>query len=387
MNLIAHASYDGRQQTLEEHAAGTVKIAGEFGAPIGMKAAAECATALHDAGKASAEFQQYIRGNGDSVDHSTCGAQIAQKTMQKMAVPIEMAVMGHHTGLPNAMPKEDESSAVARLSKKVPVCLCAPKFTMPPYDDREAKDRFLYCKMLYSCLVDADYLDTEAFFKARPRQRREQSSYAEMQEMLKNYVAKFRSPTSLATNDAEKHRARLNALRNEIYDECERAGMTLGRGLYSCTVPTGGGKTLSTLGYALALANKDGAVSRIIYVSPYNSITSQTADVYRSVLGENNVLEHHSGVDYDSKDDCSAEKAMRWKQACENWDSRVIVTSSVQFFEWQSAACSLLPNKVRTYRIRPITQYIRMLYVQVCYAPPRGERELKIYCKLDNIMI
>lgn len=182
----------------------------------------------------------------------------------------------------------------------------------------------MYTRMLFSCLVDADYLDTETAIQGgQPRGKGE--TLERLLEKLNAHVAPW---LEAPAND-------LCAKRSAILARCLRGGEDE-RGLYTLTVPTGGGKTISSLAFALSHAVKHN-LQRVIYVIPYTSIIEQNADVFAKVLGEENVLEHHSQVEF-ADDGEETPEAYKKRLACENWDAPVVVTTAVQFFESLYAA-------------------------------------------------
>lgn len=322
----AHINRDGdsiRVQTVPEHLEGVAELASGFAQSFHAEKDARRAGMLHDIGKFSQEFVTHIT-NPDramQVDHSTAGAQAAGGIC-----PIAFAVAGHHGGLPDGgNPRVDtgEASTLAgRLKRKnLPDASAWENYVKIPSGDApkfcQTSDKYVlqfYTRMLFSCLVDGDYLDTERFMEP-DRQRPKPDSLEALDRKLTSYVQRFYPP-----------QGELNRLRCEILDCCGQGGR-LERGLYSLTVPTGGGKTLASLLFAL----RHGAahhMDRVIYVAPYTSIIDQTADLYREILGAEQVLEHHSGVIYDD-----TEKDQNLALAAENWDMPVIVTTAVQFFE------------------------------------------------------
>ena len=185
--------------------------------------------------------------------------------------------------------------------------------------------------MMYSCLVDADFLDTEAFMDV------ETSALRNTGKTLANLAPTFFASLDEKQNSAED--TSINRIRAEIREACERAAESQ-PGLFSLTVPTGGGKTLAGTAFAFRHALRHG-FKRIIYVIPYTSIIEQTADVLRGILGDENVLEHHSNFDPDKE-------TRQSRLASENWDAPVIVTTAVQFFEslyaCKSSRCRKLHN-------------------------------------------
>ena len=338
---LAHLSPDGsREQTVLEHLQGTARLAEAFARPFGGQKQARLAGLLHDIGKYSGAFQRRLAG-GPKVDHSTAGAQEAWALRQPEAA---FAVAGHHGGLPDGGAQTDCADAgtlLGRMKKPLPDSSAWRDELRPPPASRPRQippdnlAESFYIRMLYSCLVDADYLDTEAFMNgAAPRSG--YASPAELLARLKAHVAPWW--------DA---RTALNRRRCAILRACFDAGQTLPRGLYTLTVPTGGGKTVSSLAFALAQAAAQG-MARVIYVIPYTSIIDQTAEVFRSILGEENVIEHHAGADYTLPDGETDPALYRKALATENWDAPVIVTTAVQFFESlfasRSSRCRKLHN-------------------------------------------
>lgn len=164
----------------------------------------------------------------------------------------------------------------------------------------------VFTRMLYSCLVDADFLDTEAFMEGQSRAALP-TSMEQLWDKLQNYLSGWFPP-----------KGELNRQRCEILQACIRAGNAQQMGLFSLTVPTGGGKTVASLAFALAHAKRHG-LRRVIYVIPYTSIIEQTAGIFRAILGAENVLEHHSNVLYDLEGEADPH-TIRLAKATENWD-------------------------------------------------------------------
>ena len=187
-----------------------------------------------------------------------------------------------------------------------------------PYGQDPLTDSYLI-RMLYSCLVDADYLDTEQFMATEQITRGQGDSLSSLLLQLKRYIEPWFPPK----ND-------LNRMRCEILQSCIDAGAAP-RGLYTLTVPTGGGKTISSMAFALHHGVKH-HMDRVIYVIPYTSIIEQTADIFRGIFGEKNVVEHHSNANLDIRED-GPESQYGNARAVENWDAPIIVTTAVQFFE------------------------------------------------------
>ena len=318
---LAHIAKDGRVQTVREHAEGTAQLAADFAAGFGMQEEAGYIGQMHDIGKFSAAFQKRLLG-GPRVDHSTAGAFEAQKNRKIAAA---FCIAGHHSGLPDAGTRADVegTTLLARLNRAKRGELenydpwkaeIQPKDFMPFASD-DVQELFFRIKMLYSCLVDADFLDTECFMNGAAR-RSKKFCVEELAQSLDDYIKPWFPPKTT-----------LNQLRCEILETVMREGVNSHPGIFSLTVPTGGGKTAASLAFAIRHARANG-LNRIIYVIPYTSIIEQTAEVFRTIVGEENVLEHHSGIEMKEDED-----SLIFMKATENWDMPIVVTTAVQFFE------------------------------------------------------
>lgn len=363
--MLAHISEDGtRVQTVADHLQGTAVLCGQFAAAFDAQQQGTWLGLLHDIGKYSTKFQKRLQG-GEKVDHSTAGAQVAARYGQ---IPLAFAIAGHHSGLPDGGGRSDtaqDATMFGRLKKSVePYTQWTNEIklpSIPPQPEMMKENRFtqaFYTRMLYSCLVDADYLDTENFMSS-PKPRGQGQTMDELLKRLNQYTAKWSHPQGT-----------LNQRRSSILSACTTAGQTGRRGLYSLTVPTGGGKTVASLAFALSLAVKN-HMDRVIYVIPYTSIIDQTADVFSEILGAENVLEHHSGVDYSAKED-DEPAAYRKALAAENWDAPVVVTTSVQFFESlygnHASQCRKLHNIANSVVIFDEAQNLPIPYLRPCVA-------------------
>lgn len=322
---LAHIASDGREQTVAAHLQETASLCSSFAAEFGQEQRGFFLGMSHDIGKYSNEFQKRLHG-GPKVDHATAGALECAKVGEN-----EMAccVAGHHGGMPDfGSQKSDYPGAptlVGRIKKAqtggIPPYHWAGKLPNP--GKKPPLDNFfsisMWTRMMYSCLVDADFLDTESFMAEQVPQRSGYDSLHDLLHRLDDYIAPwFPGKTELNRN------------RCAILSACmEKA--SLPRGVYSLTVPTGGGKTVSSLAFGLKHAVENG-MKRVIYVIPYTSIIEQNAQVFRDILGESNVVEHHSGVSYDDEDETNPNNHFQ-RLASENWDAPVIVTTAVQFFE------------------------------------------------------
>jgi len=293
---------------------------------------------LHDAGKFSEDFQERLRKkvsgeNANRVDHSTAGAQEGFKKYPDLGMLLSYCISGHHVGLPDGQHLEN------RLNKKIQDYsdfrkdIQLPDITSNPSPlSREAENYqeqgfmvSFYIRMLFSALVDADYLNTESFFSPEKALLRKPGlNLYDLSQKLESYY-----------KNLLPSKTKINCLRQEVLQQCNKKA-ELERGLFSLTVPTGGGKTLSSLSFALRHANKWG-MERIIYVIPYTSIIEQNAQIFKEIFGDESVLEHHSNYDPDETDDLDLKQQKR-RLATENWDVPLIVTTNVQFFESLFAA-------------------------------------------------
>lgn len=362
---LAHRSEDGaRSQTIREHLCGTAKLASEFAQAFGGESQAYLAGMLHDIGKYSEEFQKRLAG-GAKTDHSTAGAKEAYRMGQP---EVAFAVAGHHAGLPDGGSKTDTdgSTLFGRIRKTdIPACgdwkreiqLSPAKRPMPFPDGFSTA---FYIRMLYSCLVDADYLDTEAFMNGAPMPRGTDQTPEQLLVRLREYVEPW-----------WKAKTELNRRRCEILRTCLEKGRAYPPGIFTLTVPTGGGKTISSLAFALSHAVEH-KKRRVVYVIPYTSIIDQTAEVFAKVLGEENVLEHHSGSDAVLKEDKTDAAACRKALAAENWDAPVIVTTAVQFFESlfanRSSRCRKLHNLAQSVIVFDEAQTLPLACLRPCIA-------------------
>lgn len=362
---LAHVSEDGmRNQSILSHLEGTAVIAERFAKSFGGQEQARTAGLLHDIGKYSDGFQKRLKG-GKKVDHSTAGAKVAMAQKQP---EVAFAIAGHHSGLPDGGSKTDTMDSptlCGRLKKPVEDCdLWKSEVNLPSSVTRPpiAQDGFsvsFYTRMLYSCLVDADFLDTEAFMQGKAR-KGNYASMGQMLERLKEYISPWWAAETV-----------LNQKRCEILRQCFERGKKESEGLFTLTVPTGGGKTVSSLAFALSHAVAVGK-ERVIYVIPYTSIIDQTAEVFRKVVGEENVIEHHSGADFSVPEGEADPTLYRKALATENWDAPLIVTTSVQFFESlyanRPSRCRKLHNLANSVIIFDEAQTLPVPYLRPCVA-------------------
>ncbi len=333
--IISHIRKpDMEIQTNEEHQLGVAKLAESFAAEFGMGECGRLLGLLHDKGKEQKEWQKYIQGvtgynkeyshvkNGPN--HAYVGAIIAQKQYPHIAPLIAQPIAGHHRGLYDYIDYIEETKQ--EIPKDVSIDE-AILFQLPQLPKLEKYDLHHLVRMLFSCLVDSDSLDTESFMT--PEQsclRGSQKSMPKLLKMLEKHLQKLKEKAD---------ETEVNKIRNYVQAQCVSQSQG-GVGFYSLTVPTGGGKTLSSVIWALHHAIKNG-LHRIIIAIPYTSIIVQTAATLKLIFGENNVLEHHSNVNPEEVK--NEELRERLQLATENWNYPIIVTTNVQLFE------SLFSNK------------------------------------------
>lgn len=364
---LAHLTEDGRTQTILEHLKGTASLCSAFAAAFDAEAQGQLAGMAHDIGKYSAAFQRRLHG-GPKVDHASAGAFECLKARQ---LPAAFVISGHHGGLPDGGGRGDAAGAgtfwgrINRASqgKLEDYHAWQREFSLPhaniPAFAGKKLDGMFFTRMLLSCLVDADYTDTGAFMGGSSYPPASSSSMEELWRRLETYVSGWFPP-----------KGALNMQRCVILEQCMSAGAQYGPGLFTLTVPTGGGKTVASLSFALAQAKAHG-MRRIVYVIPYTSIIEQTAQAFREILGDENVLEFHSGVQFDQQeDDASSPEAVPLTRSVETWDVPVIVTTAVQFFEslyaCQPSKCRKLHNLAQSVLIFDEAQMLPLPYLRPC---------------------
>ncbi len=383
---IAHVDESrSRAHELEKHLLEVAKMARSFASSIGAGEWAATAGLWHDLGKFGKDFQDYIRSKSgfeahlaedspDRVNHSSAGALYAtQQTVAPVGRILAYLIAGHHAGLSDWFPDDSGSGSLERrlegdarsglldhaLAASIP-----PRILIPPsigslVPAGGPAGLHLWMRMLFSCLVDADFLDTESFMDPPKANVRTQNLKA--YDLLEPFNRAMKEKAGAAS------RTPLNELRADILRQCRDKAMGP-EGIFTLTVPTGGGKTLSSLAFALEHARKY-QKPRIIYAIPFTSIIEQTADVFRGIFGDA-VIEHHSNLD-------PQRETPRSRLASENWDAPLVVTTNVQFFESLFAArtsrCRKLHNIINSVVVldeahllppeflRPILDAIRLL--------------------------
>ncbi|AMU02507.1 CRISPR-associated endonuclease Cas3'' [Pseudomonas aeruginosa] len=362
-------------QPLVEHLQAVARLAGEKAAFFGGGELAALAGLLHDLGKYTDEFQRRIAGDAIRVDHTSRGAILAVERYGALGQLLAYGIAGHHAGLANGREAGERTALADRLKGvDLPRLLetwhaeieLPDRLQPPPLKPRPGRGFFQLAflgRMLFSCLVDADYLDTEAFYDRTEGRRslREQArpSLAELRAALDGHLAEFKGDTLV------------NLLRGEILAGV-RGKANEQPGLFSLTVPTGGGKTLASLAFALDHALAHG-LRRVIYVIPFTSIVEQNAAVFRralGALGEQAVLEHHSAFVDERRQSLEARKKLNL--AMENWDAPIVVTTAVQFFESlfadRPARCRKLHNIAGSVVILDEAQTLPLKLLRPCVA-------------------
>lgn len=376
---------------LDEHLRAVAQLAEGF-APRSAQSLARLAGLWHDLGKRRPGFQAYIRQQGGQEahiegrvadrdkTHSAAGALWAHRLLgdqfgdpgRLLSRVLQYVIAGHHAGLDNW----DGSALAARLTSSDALTefeqalarptpadiLSPPGLTLalrdcPITDERTTPGRFaLWLRLVFSALVDADFLDTEAYFnRGQVTQRAGWPSIKALQQSCAQYLDQLAS----AAADTPVNRHRADILR-QCCDKSARPP-----GVFTLTVPTGGGKTLSSLAFALDHALRHGK-RRVVYAIPYTSIIEQTADVFRQVfaaLGDEVLVEHHSNAESEPGQETS-----RSRLACENWDAPLIVTTNVQLFESlfarKTSRCRKLHNLIDSVIVIDEAQLLPVEYLQ-----------------------
>lgn len=339
---------------LEDHLLGVAGLVKSFADEFGSGDWAYLAGLWHDLGKYSEDFQKmlltsaeaYIETKPGKVDHSTAGAIHAVEKFNKAGRILSYLVAGHHAGLADWLTDTAGRKSLEQRLQNVELLKDLPLSniphnivvqTLPKQKFMTKEGHALWIRMLYSCLVDADFLDTEAFLE--PEKTKTRKGYPLLNELLTLFES------YMADKQAKADDTFVNEQRAEILRKCiEKSSHK--PAIFTLTVPTGGGKTLSSMAFALNHAVKHNK-KRIIYVIPYTSIIEQTAEQFREIFNDA-VVEHHSNVDVSDE----SRETAKSRLACENWDAPVIVTTSVQFFESlfsnRSSRCRKLHNIVNS---------------------------------------
>jgi len=367
-------------QKLSDHLTGTSELAGKKASKFNGEEYGKVAGLLHDAGKYSIEFQKRLRGSKVPVDHSTAGAKEAFEKYGLPGLILAYVVAGHHTGMPDWIDPGSSSSLSERIEnadlpdykefhKEISLTDKLPPLPIKIHGrDREEIRKStgfslsFFTRMLYSCLVDADYRDTERFID--PQKSKNRDLKINLSQLLQNL------DTYMEAKCSKSSEGYINRKRNEIRIACIEKS-SLPKGMFSLKVPTGGGKTLSSLEFAIRHAichNMD----RVIYAIPYTSIIEQNAQVFREALGEEFVLEHHSNFLFDRDEDDSNYEDNPLRLAAEDWNIPVVVTTNVQFFESlfsnRSSRCRKLHNLCNSVIVLDEAQMIPIEFLKPCLA-------------------
>lgn len=356
-------------QSNEEHQHGVAILAKRFASVFGCGNIGYVMGMLHDKGKEQKSFQNYIRKvsgfRGDikcapKTPHAYVGALVARKLYPHLYPILSYPIASHHAGL------YDSYDFNAKMGDEIPGGVELPQLSIPEKDlfpsmKLNPDDFNHFIRLLFSCLVDADYLDTESFMNEDNYLRRnDKTSLCDLLPKLEIYL---KSLSEKAPETA------LNQLRTDIQQVCSEKS-ALQSGIYSLTVPTGGGKTLSSLLWSIKHAVRHGK-DRIIIAIPYTSIIVQTAAVLRRIFGDENVCEHHSTFDPDEvwKDKRNvSELEFQQRLASENWDYPIIVTTNVQLFESmfsnKPSECRKLHNIANSVLILDEVQTLPREYLQ-----------------------
>jgi CRISPR-associated endonuclease/helicase Cas3 len=375
--FLAHVRKDASGKfvlhELADHLSAVGSLAETFGSSFSASEWTRLAGLWHDLGKYSAAFQTYIaresgydpeahvEGAAGRVNHSTAGALYAVKKLGKKGHLLAYLIAGHHAGLPDWHGDENLAASLShRIGEKkyldqlprggIPRDILEPQVIPSAKPPGGEVGLALWLRLLFSCLVDADFLDTEVFMDGEKNVNRQ--GFGELKDLLgifNVYMAEL-------TENADK--TTVNRIRAEVLRQCRKRAVD-SVGLFSLTVPTGGGKTLSSMAFALEHAVRHGK-RRVIYAIPYTSIIEQTAAIFRDVFGEN-VIEHHSNLDPD-------QESAKSRLAAENWDAPIIVTTNVQFFESlfsaRTSRCRKLHNIVNSVVVLDETQLLPPEFLQ-----------------------
>jgi CRISPR-associated endonuclease/helicase Cas3 len=330
---------------LEDHLEKVAGLAARFAGSFMAADWGRLAGLWHDLGKYHPDFQRRLLGSGEKVEHAGLGAALAFSKDPRRGLALAFAIAAHHSGLPNLLSRDEtdltplrerlrrNESILKSTRPLIPRQLLEWELpALPPWlqqADRATLRSFeLWTRFLFSALVDADFLATEEFYTPG-RRRGLQTAFADIADLsrcLDHYLDRL-----VAELSPERRTSPVNQRRAEVLAACRRAA-DAPPGFFSLTVPTGGGKTLAAMAFALRHAERHG-LRRVIAAIPFTSIIEQNAGIYAEALGPENVIEHHSALDPESAREVAPERELRRRLAAENWDAPVIVTTNVQLFE------------------------------------------------------
>lgn len=343
MEYYAHTREDGERQTVKAHLTGVSEKAEKFSVDL-LKPIAKKASLYHDIGKYALNFQKRLDDDKVKFSHAACGA-IEYKTLadknDAFAPLMEYCIAGHHTGLMDGGTVADNSDSptlsgtlkreneytgdndYSAYTTEIDFATLTQEEITPPYNElRSAKDptelieRYaFFTKYVFSCLTDADFLDTERFCNKNVERG--------MSGDFKMALDKLNRELSDMPSDNPLRQARSRIQQQAFDNSVNKSHISI------LDMPTGSGKTLCSLKLALESGKK-----RIIYVIPYTSIIEQTANKFEKMFGDVlPVLQHHSNYSYDGNTEEEKKTAEKLKRTCENWDAPLIITTSVQFFQ------------------------------------------------------
>lgn len=368
-DLYAHTPNEaGEWHYLKAHLLKVAERSHEFASKFGAEESAYQVALSHDIGKAVQAFQEYLQlcfnqpdKKHRGPDHKGAGALLVKKKLE----PLAFLVAGHHGGLQNSdelkiwLKERSEvwpDASVRQTLAALGLEMLFVEAIKPPEFIKSGREAELFLRMLFSCLVDADFLDTEAHFTPEKTMLRGRSI---------NLADLWRAFEINHKRIADQGTGLLHEARNTIYKECLTAA-ELEPGFFRLTVPTGGGKTRSGMAFALNHSINHGK-DRIIVAIPYTSIIEQTADVYREIFGNDAVLEHHSAIALDEEEKSGA-GVSRMRLAAENWDAPIVVTTTVQLFESlfanKTSRCRKLHNIVNSVIILDEVQTLPTKYLE-----------------------
>lgn len=382
MEYYAHKT-DDREQTILEHLMGTAELCRKFSVN-GFKETAYILGKLHDIGKYAEDFQdKLLRGKNNKYEHSSCGGielgKLKISGFQKFIIPMmQYCIVGHHTGLPDGGTNKDSSedttlngrlnrekyytgkSDYSSYANEIKPEIPDSEFILSEImSTKTMKDRIelyaFFTKYLFSCLTDADFLDTESFCNPEIN-RKMVSNFDSVVSAVDSKISGF-----IHDNELRKARKRLQEQAISNSRNSERINIL--------NMPTGSGKTLCSLKIALERLKETGK-KRIIYVIPYTSIIEQTANTFNEIFGEYmEILQHHSNYCFDDseKEETTVEKL---KKSTENWDAPFIITTSVQFFQslyhYKGSGLRKLHNLADSIIIFDEVHMLPLKYLQPC---------------------
>lgn len=356
---------DGQDwQPLKDHLTSVAQLAHTRAQAFGAADWAHLVGLLHDLGKYSQAFQQRLHGSNERADHATAGAKVVVDHIVEIMGPqflplgklLAFAIAGHHTGLANGIDEGKERSNLKQrlaleFGKNIPVLderwrqeIELPKtLRTPPLKPHLPQGKYtnfglmFFARMLFSCLIDADRIDTENHARSTDGKAPLATNFPNI-AILQAQLGQHLEQLAKGAKQTD-----VNVLRQHILTHARHQALKPREsGLYLLTVPTGGGKTLTSLAFGLDHAVQH-QLRRVIYVIPFTSIIEQTAYVFRQAMGEHKdaVLEHHSAFDRDKLPEeiktaskpRQADYRDKLRLAMESWDAPIVVTTAVQFFE------------------------------------------------------